>query len=143
MIQWIAIKALLGPIGDFILKYWKPLAIGALVLGNYLQWTWYWPGKLDEEKAKYAVLEEDYKVCEASRAELKHQVEDTNQKIQQWSDISQKLQKQQDQLNAELKKLRTKSATEVREILNAPTPKTCADVHKYLEDDKGLRWPSK
>lgn len=151
LFAWTAIKAffsfgkifgLLGKLAGFCLEHWKPLSIILLILGNVIQWEWYWPRKVAHWQEQHAIVAQQLAECEGSRAELKDEIASVNNQVDQWAAVSQGLQQSHDTLTAELAKLKADSAVTIQDILSAPTPESCEAAIQFLRDAIGeeLKW---
>lgn len=131
-------------IAGFVLKYWKQLAVVAMfsiiVYQNFmtfeaLKWIGLRtiPGVEQQFNEQVVVLTQQLDACERGRVLLKKEIEDTNNRIQLWSDKSQLLENQRDKLSEQLAQLKQQSDQTVQQILTQPTPQTCEQAIDYLK----------
>lgn len=146
--RFIPLGLLAGPVGTVVsglFSNWK-LAVFALLAGfifyqNFVSFEILKPfgfrtipGILQDNEDQIHVLSEQLAECEGSRERLKDAVESTNEQIQKWVDLSQKLQADQTRLSSALVDLKTKSTSELEIILQGPIPQTCEGAVKLLKE---------
>ena len=130
---------------QFVIKYWKQLAVISMFLiivyQNFmtfeaLKWIGLRtiPGIEQQHSQQVFVLTQQLDACERGRQLLKSEIQDTNNRIQAWSEKTQQLQQQRDQLTDKLAKLQKQSDQTVQQILTQPTPQTCEQAIEYLKD---------
>lgn len=137
----------------FVVKYWRQIAVIGMVVAifhqNFMEWEalkWVGvrtiPGIEQEYKEEINVLTEQLATCEASRTELKQQIESVNSQIDQWANVSGQLQQQHDALVQELTDMKKQSQQAVQDILAGPTPETCEAAIQFLKEaaQGDLKW---
>lgn len=142
--RFIPLGLVAGPVGGILsalLSNWK-LAIfvllGAFIFyQNYVSFELLKPfgwRTLPGIEQELAVVKEQIQACEEGRTLLKQEIEVTNQQIEKWVALSEKLQDNQAQLSTALVDLKKKSTTELEIILQGPIPQTCEGAVKLLRD---------
>ena len=147
------IIGLLSNLVGFCVKYWKQILFigmaGTIFYQNMmafeaLKWVGLRtiPGVEQEYQERIDVLQQQLHECEMSRQELKGAIEATNAQIDKWSQVSEDLQRQHNNLKGQLREMREKSDKRVQNILKEPVPKGCEAAIQYLRDAReDLKWP--
>ena len=79
--------------------------------------------------------------CANANEMLANKLDNRNNEIGQWKEVSDKLQAQNDALVGTISKIRTDTEKRAEEILAGPKPSSCEDSIKYLVDGvKDLQW---
>lgn len=146
------IVAFIKGIFEFIFKYWKQIAIvgmiGTIFYQNFMAFEALRlvgirtiPGIIHEYKEELDVIEQQLQECEASRATLKHAINERNAEIERWVITSKNLQKDHDQLVKQIATMRQKSRDSINKVLKEPTPANCESSIQYLRDaTRELKW---
>lgn len=127
--------------GKWAVEHWKELGlallIGTVTYQNVFETEWLsWfgfrtiPGleqELEQQQRKLVA-------CETSRKNLKDAVQNTNQQIDKWADLSQDLQRSHDQFIEQLDQMTKQREQATEQILNEPTPQTCQAAIRYLRE---------
>lgn len=146
------ILAFIKGIFEFILTYWKQIAIigmvGTIFYQNFMAFEALRlvgirtiPGIIQEYKEELDVIKDQLNECEISRTTLKHAIDERNAEIEQWAITSKNLQREHDQLVKQITIMRQKSRDSVNKVLQEPTPQDCESSIQYLRDAAGeLQW---
>lgn len=153
---WLLLKFLPGlepfftMVENFIIKYWKQivicLMIGTIAYQNFsahrfvfwIQTIPYLEGQVAKDQVMIKKLNADLDIAAKANAALAGTIQQDNATVQQWKDVSDKLQKQNDALQGKLTKMRTDNNKKVSDILNSKIPATCEDSIQYLRDHKPI-----
>lgn len=132
--------------GTFIADHWKIIAvavmIGMLAYQNfsstrYLLWIPTIPHlqqQLVQEQLLNKKLSASLDIAIKSNTMLATRINDNNATVQQWKDVSDKLQKQNDALVGTLALMQANTHKQVLAILAGKTPQTCEASIQYLRD---------
>lgn len=132
--------------GTFIADHWKIIAvavmIGMLAYQNfsstrYLLWIPTIPHlqqELAQEQLLNKKLSASLDIAVKSNTMLATRINDNNATVQQWKDVSDKLQKQNDALVGTLALMQANTHKQVMAILAGKTPQTCEASIQYLRD---------
>lgn len=135
---------------EFMLKYWKELAvIGMLLIIIYQNFAntellriiglRTIPGLREE----IVEIQQNLDTCRDNKVKLQAAIEEQNRSIEQWEQVSTVLAERNQQLDTKIKNMKQKSQQNVTRILNEPTPQTCSDSINLLRNaaQGELKWP--
>ena len=123
-------------LADFVLKHWKIFAVLALIGAVYIQHEMI-------QTRNLAIVELNGKLitCAEANEMLANTLDNRNDEIDQWKEVSDKLQAQNDKLVGTISKIRTDTEEIADQILKGPKPGSCEESIKYLVDGvKDLKW---
>ncbi len=85
--------------------------------------------------------QDNLKVCGDGNAKLSTAIDESNERIREYAELSEKLKSSIVVLNTKLAKKRADTNKEVKVILKDPTPETCKAAMDYLRDaQKEIKW---
>lgn len=121
------------------LKYWKEILVILLISVVFYQNTsetrWaLWADTIPYLQAQIDEQAEAIKTITEANEHLSDAINTTNEQIQEWKVVSERLEQQNMLLEGELKGLRSVTVKEVKEILRGPTPESCEAAIQYLRD---------
>lgn len=138
---------------QFIVTYWKQivicLMIGTIAYQNfstvrYALWIDtipYLKQQMAKDEVQIKTLTNDLDIAAKANAALAGTIQQDNATVQQWKDVSDKLQKQNDALQTKLTQMRTDNNKKVEQILDGVTPTTCENSIDYLRKEAPiLNW---
>ena len=118
--------ATIGPsIIKFFINNWKPMVFISLLVGNIIQWEYYWPAKVNYWETKFNDTNAALLVCNESRKELKTNIDMANQQISEWATVTKDRQSSIDSLVKELSSMKKQNTLEVEQMLKEKPPETC------------------
>lgn len=80
--------------------------------------------------------------CKDGNKTLAASIDQRNAEVLKWKEVSDKLEKDNELLIAQIGTLHKQTIDRVRDILAGKTPKTCAESINYLRDELGeFKWP--
>jgi predicted PurR-regulated permease PerM len=139
--------------GSFIAKHWKAflviLMIGTIAYQNFSPTRFvffvntipYLEHKMETQQAEIKSLHSDLMVAARANAMLVQEIKNNNATVQQWMNISKKLQNENNKLAVTIKHMNESNAISVNKILNGKTPTSCKASIQYLKNmGKKLKW---
>jgi len=132
--MWLTVAMkFLGPVFDFLTKYWKIFAI-VLIIGGTL-----W--RFDILNKRIAELETDKATCIANQVNLQSAINQRNEEIDNLNDKLRESEADVEEAIEKQKQERNKHKQELKDILNEKNPETCEGAIKYLIDGtEDLKW---
>ncbi len=147
------IEPILTNIENFIVKHWKGivicLMIGTIAYQNFSEHRFvlwiptipYLEQQVAKDQVEIKQLKTDLDIAAKANAALAGTIQQDNATVQQWKDVSDRLQKQNQALQVQLVQMRKDNNKKVSDILNGTTPTTCEASIQYLRDMKSkLGW---
>lgn len=133
-------------LANFLAKNWKVI-LGACLLGVVLYQNmsgvrfFFGFETVPALKKDIVILEEDAATLKLNNKTLSDTINDRNEEIDKWSELTDKLEAQMVQLEKDIADIRTETDQEVDDILNQPTPQTCEKAIDYLREGvEDLSW---
>lgn len=130
----------------FVVTYWKEVLVaclvGLLLYQNFSAKQFLFgmdtiPSLHAEIEKKEAELEQarkDLDTCIAGNKKLEDAIDRQNDAISEIGKLAQKFDEKFGQLGAKIDRMRRDTDKTVKDILNAPPPKTCEDAMQYLHE---------
>ncbi len=152
MFAWLLLTLLpkfepfLTALENFVIAHWKGISIclmiGMLAYQNfsttrYVLWIETIPHleqQVSKDESQIKQLKSDLDIAAKANANLTTTIQNQNATVQQWKDISDKLQKQNVALATRITQMQQDEGQQVTNILNGPTPTTCEASIQYLRD---------
>lgn len=153
MFAWILLSFLpklepfLTALENFVVTYWKQIVI-CLMIGTigyqnfstvrYALWIDtipYLKQQMAKDEVQIKTLTNDLDIAAKANAALAGTIQQDNATVQQWKDVSDKLQKQNQALQSKLDQMRTDNNKKVEQILDGVTPTTCEGSVDYLRKE--------
>jgi hypothetical protein len=123
-------------LASFVLKHWKIFLVLGLFGAVYVQHE-----MIASRNLQITELNGKLITCADANEMLANTLDNRNDEIDQWKEVSDKLQAQNDALVGTISKIRTDTEKVAEEILTGPKPGSCEDSIKYLVDGvKDLKW---
>ena len=139
LFNWQKIVGLAGQAAGFIIKHWRECLIVALLAGAWYQNTqetrWvFFVDTIPYYKVQYEEAMKALDIAVEANENLSAAIETTNKQVQEWKEVSIKLEQDNAALSGELKGLRQTTLDQVQDILKGPTPVGCEAAIDYLRD---------
>jgi len=133
---WMLFSKKLVQAFGFVLKYWKVFLFLGLLGAVYVQFN-----MIQTRNIQIVELNGKLEKCANANEMLANTLDNRNDEIKQWKEVSDKLQDENDKLVGTLTGIRTDTEDRAKEILKGPKPKSCKDSIQYLIDGvRELQW---
>ena len=133
---WTIFSKKILMLASFVLKHWKIFLVIGLCGAVYVQ-----HGMIQKRDIMIVDLNGKLTICADANEMLANTLDNRNDEISQWKEVSDKLQEQNDKLVGTITKIRTDTEEIAEQILTGPKPSSCEDSIKYLVDGvKDLKW---
>lgn len=133
---WTIFSKKILTLASFVLKHWKIFLVLGLCGAVYVQ-----HGMIQKRDIMIVDLNGKLTICADANEMLANTLDNRNDEISQWKEVSDKLQEQNDKLVGTITKIRTDTEEVAEQILTGPKPGSCEDSIKYLVDGvKDLKW---
>jgi hypothetical protein len=126
-------------LGSFIFNYWKQIAIAStitiLVYQNTSETQWLlWLDTIPYYQNKLIETRKALDVAVKANHTLTAAIETTNKQVQEWKQVSKKLEQDNAMLSVELSGLRKITLNQAKDIIAGPTPVGCEASIEFLRD---------
>ncbi len=139
LFNWQKIVGLATNAFAFFIKHWKVCLIAFLIAGAWYQNTqerrWvFFVDTIPYYKVQYEEALRALDIAVEANETLTRAIETTNKQVEEWKEVSVRLEKDNAALSGELKGLRQTTLDQVESILAGPTPVGCDAAIEFLRD---------
>lgn len=129
---------ILSPILSKMKLKWKEVALIALVATviyqNMLDKRFFLPETIPHLESIIEERDQAIEIATTANQELQKDIADINEQVQQWREVSDRLTNDNQLLLSNIENLQEITRSQVKSILNAPTPQSCEAAINYLRD---------
>lgn len=133
---WTIFSKKILTLASFVLEHWKIFLVIGLFGAVYIQHE-----MIASRNLQIVDLNGKLITCADANEMLANTLDNRNNEIDQWKEVSDKLQAQNDALVGTISKIRTDTEKVAEEILAGTKPGSCEESIKYLVDGvNDLKW---
>lgn len=142
---WARFAASFPQMIDVVMKHWQKFLVLLLVAIIYNQnfmtlqvFKVFGIETIPHLKQEWQLTKEDLDQCKQNKLVLESKIATLNDQIDRWAKVSSALQQKQNNLVAEIARLKAQSNQQVTDVLEGPVPESCEAAIDYLKQSAGV-----